>query len=74
MAAGKEVLFGQHILRMQGRDNLIARSAGFTGLNLDDHVLLIPPVVHPLETDPNTLHRLASAGSEVFHEVYRLVQ
>jgi hypothetical protein len=29
---------------------------------------------HILETDPNTLHRLASAGSEVFHEVYRLVQ
>lgn len=29
---------------------------------------------HPLETDPNTLHRLASAGSEVFHEVYRLIQ
>lgn len=28
---------------------------------------------HPLETDPNALHRLASAGSEVFHEVYRLV-
>jgi hypothetical protein len=29
---------------------------------------------HLLETDPNTLHRLASAGSEMFHEVYRLVQ
>jgi hypothetical protein len=29
---------------------------------------------HQLETDPNALHRLASAGSEVFHEVYRLVQ
>lgn len=29
---------------------------------------------HPLETDPNILHRLASAGSEVFHDVYRLVQ
>lgn len=29
---------------------------------------------HPLETDPNALHRIASAGSEVFHEVYRLVQ
>lgn len=28
---------------------------------------------HPLETDPNILHRLASAGSEVFHEVYRLI-
>ena len=28
---------------------------------------------HPLETDPNVLHRLASAGSEVFHDVYRLI-
>lgn len=28
---------------------------------------------HPLETDPNILHRLASAGSEVFHDVYRLI-
>jgi hypothetical protein len=27
---------------------------------------------HLLETNPNTLHRLANAGSEVFHEVYRL--
>lgn len=29
---------------------------------------------HPLETDPNTLYRLAAAGSEAFHEVYRLIQ
>lgn len=29
---------------------------------------------HPFETNPNTLYRLASAGSEVFHEVYRLIQ
>lgn len=28
---------------------------------------------HPLETDPNALYRLAHAGSEVFHEVYRLI-
>lgn len=28
---------------------------------------------HPLETDPNKLHRLANAGSEVFHDLYRLV-
>jgi hypothetical protein len=26
----------------------------------------------PLETDPNRLYRLAAAGSEVFHNVYRL--
>lgn len=29
---------------------------------------------HPLETDPNRLHRIAAQGSEIFHEVYRLVQ
>jgi hypothetical protein len=29
---------------------------------------------HLLETDPNALYRLAAAGSEVFHDVYRLVQ
>ena len=28
---------------------------------------------HLLETNPNTLHRLAAAGSEVFHDIYRLV-
>lgn len=28
---------------------------------------------HPLETDPNALHRLAAAGSEVFHDIYRLI-
>ena len=26
-----------------------------------------------LETDPNALHRLASAGDAVFHEIYRLI-
>jgi hypothetical protein len=28
---------------------------------------------HPLETDPNELHRIAAQGDEVFHEIYRLV-
>ncbi len=27
---------------------------------------------HPLETDPNELYRLAHAGDEVFHQIYRL--
>lgn len=27
---------------------------------------------HPLETDSDALYRLAHAGSEVFHEIYRL--
>lgn len=29
-------------------------------------------VSHPLETRPNTLRRLAHAGDELFHEIYRL--
>jgi hypothetical protein len=29
---------------------------------------------HLLETDPRALYRLAAAGSEVFHDVYRLIQ
>lgn len=29
---------------------------------------------HPLETDPNSLYRLAAAGSEGFEQVYRLIQ
>ena len=28
---------------------------------------------HPLETGPNVLRRLASAGESVFHEIYRLI-
>jgi hypothetical protein len=28
----------------------------------------------PFETDPNALHRLASAGLPAFHEVYEIVQ
>lgn len=29
---------------------------------------------HPLETDPNALHRIGSAGSDVFEQIYRLIQ
>lgn len=29
---------------------------------------------HPLETDPNAVHRLAAAGGPAFHEIYRLTQ
>ena len=28
---------------------------------------------HPLETDPNRLHRMAAQGDEIFHEIYRLI-
>lgn len=36
-------------------------------------VIDVAGVAHPLETHPNALYRLAAAGSEVFHEIYRLV-
>ena len=29
--------------------------------------------LHPLETDPNRLHRIAAADDQVFHEIYRLI-
>ncbi|MBB6427422.1 hypothetical protein [Sphingopyxis sp. JAI128] len=29
---------------------------------------------HPLETDPNTLHRIAASGDTPFPEIYRIVQ
>ncbi|RXD03756.1 hypothetical protein EQZ23_15715 [Sphingomonas sp. UV9] len=51
-------------------------------LNTNDADLLAPfagrsvtddrGVSHPLETGPNTLRRLAHAGDEPFHEIYRL--
>ena len=28
---------------------------------------------HPFETDPNTLYQLAAAGTELFHNIYRLI-
>ena len=28
---------------------------------------------HPFKTDPNTLYQLAAAGTELFHNIYRLV-
>lgn len=28
---------------------------------------------HPFETDPNALHRFASANDEAFHEIYKIV-
>lgn len=30
-------------------------------------------ISHPFETDPNTLYQLAAAGTELFHNVYRLI-
>ena len=52
------------------RSNRIELLMPFEGLSVID----ARGKSHPLETDPNVLHRLASAGSEVFHDVYRLIQ
>ena len=43
--------------------------ASFTGQSVID----ARGVSHPLETRPNTLRRLAHAGDELFHEIYRLI-
>ena len=29
--------------------------------------------MHPLETNPNRLYRMAASEDEVFHEIYRLI-
>jgi hypothetical protein len=41
----------------------------FKGRNVKD----VKGRIHPFETDPNTLYRLASTGNEPFEEVYRIV-
>lgn len=51
------------------RSNTIEFLTPFVGLSIID----ARGKSHPLETDPNVLLRLASAGSEVFHDVYRLI-
>jgi hypothetical protein len=65
-------LNGRHLAAVQQflRSNEIELLRPFEGRSVTDS----RGRPHPLETNPNTLHRLASAGSEVFHEVYRLVQ
>lgn len=65
-------LNGRHLAAVDQfrRSNLIELLTPFEGLSVID----ARGKSHPLETDPNTLHRLASAGSEVFHDVYRLIQ
>ena len=65
-------LNGRHLAAVSQfrTSNIIELLLPFEGLS----VLDARGKSHPLETDPNTLHRLASAGSEVFHDVYRLIQ
>ena len=65
-------LNGQHLAAVQAflTSNNIALLRPFEGQSVTD----AKGKAHPLETNPNILHRLAAAGSEVFHEIYRLVQ
>lgn len=49
--------------------NDIELLAPFVGRGVKD----IKGRLHPLETDPNAIHRLAAVGGPAFHEVYRIV-
>lgn len=49
--------------------NDIAVLTPFAGQSVTD----VRSVSHPLETRPNTLRRLAHAGDDLFHEIYRLI-
>ena len=68
---GQASLNGQHLsavrefIRTNDRELL---------LPFDDRAVIdTKGKAHPLETDPNELHRIAAQGDEVFHEIYRLV-
>jgi hypothetical protein len=64
-------LNGRHLAAVKSflSSNDIELLKPFVGLSVTD----AKGKRYPLETNPNTLHRLAAAGTEVFHEVYRLV-
>jgi hypothetical protein len=51
------------------RTNKLQVLSEFKGVTVKD----INGKSHPLETDANALYRLASAGGETFHEIYRIV-
>ncbi|RJF85540.1 hypothetical protein D3876_16575 [Sphingomonas cavernae] len=65
-------LNGQHLAAVQAflTSNDIGLLLPFAGRAVID----AKGGTHPLETDPNALHRLAAAGSEQFLEIYRLIQ
>lgn len=65
-------LNGEHLAAVRAflGSNDIEFLLPFTGRTVID----AKGISHPLETDPNRLHRIAAQGSEIFHEVYRLVQ
>ncbi len=61
---------GQHLSAARSfiRTNDIDRLKPFEGLSVKDTA----GRSHPLENDPNALHRIFAAGDEFFHDVYRL--
>ena len=69
--ADQASLNGEHLNALQSflRTNDIDRLRPFEGRSVID----ANGKAHPLETDPNALYRLAHAGSDVFHEIYRLI-
>lgn len=63
-------LNGRHLAAVGAfvRSNDIDLLRPFEGQSVID----VTGQAHPLETDPTALYRLHNAGSEVFHEIYRL--
>ncbi len=63
-------LNGQHLAAVKAflSTNEVSWLAKFAGQSVID----AKGKAHPLETDPNALYRFAHAGSEEFHEIYRL--
>lgn len=66
------VLNGEHLSAVKAfvTSNAIALLRPFDGRSVIDS----KGEAHPLETDPNTLHRIAASGEPAFPEIYRIVQ
>ncbi len=52
---------------------LLSNEASPLGKFIGRAVVDITGKSYPFETDPNTLYRLTAAGTELFHNVYRLI-
>jgi hypothetical protein len=65
-------IVGSHLVAVRRfiETNDIAELESFIGRSVRDAT----GKSHPLETEPNSLYRLAAAGSEGFEQVYRLIQ
>ena len=61
---GRHLAAARNFVSSNDRDLLVE----FEGLSVID----AKGKAHLLETDPNILHRIAAAGHEIYHEVYRL--